>query len=120
MVNKISKLLYQTATYGTPDYYGGINDPKIKKALNDATQRVYRQQQTSKEALDQACQEIDPLLAGPVSAPSAAAPIPMARRVPPSLHLTSGRAPQGRTPATKEERYGHTAPARAGDQSVRG
>jgi multiple sugar transport system substrate-binding protein len=61
--NQISKTIYQTGTYGTADYYGGANDPKIKKALSDATQRVYAKQQTSKQALDQACQEIDPLLA---------------------------------------------------------
>jgi multiple sugar transport system substrate-binding protein len=61
--SKISKLIYQTASYGTPSYYGGINDPKIKKAINDATQRVFAKQQSAKEALDQACQEIDPLLA---------------------------------------------------------
>ncbi|HET7080554.1 MAG TPA: sugar ABC transporter substrate-binding protein [Chloroflexia bacterium] len=65
VVNKASKLLYATAQYGVPDYYGGINDPKIKKSLTDATQRVYANQQSSKDALDQACQEIDPLLAGP-------------------------------------------------------
>jgi ABC-type glycerol-3-phosphate transport system substrate-binding protein len=63
VTNKISALLYQTAQYGVPDYYGGINDPKIKKAFADATQRVYAKQQTSKQALDQACQEVDPLLA---------------------------------------------------------
>lgn len=61
--SKISKLIYQTASYGTPDYYGGINDPKVKKAINDATQRVFAKQQSPKEALDQACQEVDPLLA---------------------------------------------------------
>ena len=59
--NKISKLLYETASYGTPSYFGGINDPKIKKAFKDATERVYAKQQTPKEALDQACQEVDPL-----------------------------------------------------------
>ena len=63
VANKASKLLYQTASYGTPDYYGGINDQKIKKAINDATQRVYAGQQSPKDALDQACQEVDPLLA---------------------------------------------------------
>lgn len=61
--NKISKLIYETASYGTPSYFGGINDPKIKKAFKDATERVYAKQQTPKEALDQACQEVDPLLA---------------------------------------------------------
>jgi multiple sugar transport system substrate-binding protein len=61
--NKISKVLYDTASFGTPDYYGGINDSKIKKALSDATQRVYAKQQSSKDALNQACSEIDPLLA---------------------------------------------------------
>jgi len=63
VTNKISALLYKTAEYGTPDYYGGVNDSKIKKAINDATQRVFAKQQTSKQALDQACQEVDPLLA---------------------------------------------------------
>jgi len=61
--SKISKLIYQTGTYGTPSYYGGVNDSKIKKAFSDATQRVFAKQQTAKEALDQACQEVDPLLA---------------------------------------------------------
>ncbi len=61
--SKISKLIYQTATYGTPDYYGGINDSKVKKAINDATLRVFAKQQDPKAALDQACQEVDPLLA---------------------------------------------------------
>jgi multiple sugar transport system substrate-binding protein len=60
--NKISKLIYETASYGTPSYFGGVNDPKIKKALKDATDRVYANQQSAKQALDQACQEIDPLL----------------------------------------------------------
>lgn len=64
VANRASKILYQTASYGTPDYYGGINDPKIKKSLSDATQRVYAGQMASKASLDQACQEIDPLLAG--------------------------------------------------------
>jgi multiple sugar transport system substrate-binding protein len=61
--SKISKLIYQTAEYGTPSYFGGINDPKVKQALKDATERVYAKQQGPKEALDQACQAIDPLLA---------------------------------------------------------
>lgn len=60
--SKISKLIYQTAEYGTASYYGGINDPKIKKAFKDATERVFAGQQSPKDALDQACQEIDPLL----------------------------------------------------------
>jgi multiple sugar transport system substrate-binding protein len=61
--SKISKLIYATGSYGTPSYYGGVNDPKIKKAFADATARVYAKQQTAKQALDQACQEVDPLLA---------------------------------------------------------
>jgi ABC-type glycerol-3-phosphate transport system substrate-binding protein len=61
--SKISKLIYQTAAYGTPSYFGGSSDAKIKQALKDATERVYAKQQTPKEALDQACQAIDPLLA---------------------------------------------------------
>jgi multiple sugar transport system substrate-binding protein len=64
-INKISKLIYQTASYGTPSYFGGANDPQVKKSLNDATQRVFAGQQDPKAALDQACQEIDPLLTGP-------------------------------------------------------
>jgi len=63
VASKISKIIYQTGAYGTPDYYGGINDTKIKKAINDATQRVFAKQQSSKDALDQACSEVDPLLA---------------------------------------------------------
>jgi len=63
VVNKISKIIYQTGSIGTASYYGGVNDPKIKKALNDATTRVFAGQQDAKAALDQACQEIDPLLA---------------------------------------------------------
>ncbi len=61
--SKISKLIYQTASYGTADYYGGINDSKIKTAINNATARVFAKQQDPKAALDQACQEVDPLLA---------------------------------------------------------
>ncbi|MGA7731773.1 MAG: sugar ABC transporter substrate-binding protein [Chloroflexia bacterium] len=60
--SKISALIYAAADYGTPSYYGGVNDPKIKKAFSDATQRVFAKQQTPKEALDQACQEVDALL----------------------------------------------------------
>ena len=60
--SKISKLIYQTAEYGTPSYFGGINDPKIKKAFKDATERVFAGQQDPKAALDQVCAEIDPLL----------------------------------------------------------
>jgi multiple sugar transport system substrate-binding protein len=63
VANRASKILYATAEYGTPDYYGGINDSKVKKAINDATQRVYAGQQSPKDALNQACQEVDPLLA---------------------------------------------------------
>jgi len=63
VINKASKILYATADYGTPSYYGGVNDPKVKKAIGDAAQRVYAKQQTPKQALDQACQEVDPLLA---------------------------------------------------------
>ena len=61
--SKISKLIYETAEYGTPSYFGGINDPKIKKAFKDATERVFAKQQSAKEALDQACQEVDAFLA---------------------------------------------------------
>lgn len=60
--SKISKLIYETAEYGTPSYFGGINDPKIKKAFKDATERVFAGQQDPKAALDQACAEVDPLL----------------------------------------------------------
>jgi len=60
--SRISAIIYEAASYGTPSYYGGINDSKIKKAFSDATQRVFAKEQTPKEALDQACQEVDPLL----------------------------------------------------------
>ena len=58
--SKISKLIYEAASYGTADYYGGINDPKVKKAINDATAAGLRQAADPKAALDQACQEVDP------------------------------------------------------------
>jgi len=61
--SKISKIIYETGSFGLPSYYGGVNDPKIKKAFSDATMRVFAGQQTAKQALDQACQEVDPLLA---------------------------------------------------------
>jgi len=61
--SKISKMIYGAAEYGTASYYGGVNDPKVKKAFSDATQRVFAGQQSPKDALNQACQEIDPLLA---------------------------------------------------------
>lgn len=60
--SKISKLIYDTAEYGTPSYFGGANDSKIKLAFKNATERVFAGQQEPKAALDQACQEIDPLL----------------------------------------------------------
>jgi len=62
-LSKISKLLYEGASYGTPGVWGGQANPKIQKALNDATERVFRRMQTSQQALDQACQEIDAALA---------------------------------------------------------
>jgi len=63
VANKASKILYATAAFGTPDYYGGVNDAKIKKALADATQKLYAGQGTSQDLLNQACATIDPLLA---------------------------------------------------------
>jgi len=61
--SKISKMLYDAASYGTGGYYGGAADSKVTKALNDATQRLFAKQQDAKAALDQACQEVDAALA---------------------------------------------------------
>jgi ABC-type glycerol-3-phosphate transport system substrate-binding protein len=63
-LNKISKLLYEGASDGVSREWGGEANPKIQKALNDATERVFGGMQTGQEALDQACQEIDDALAG--------------------------------------------------------
>jgi multiple sugar transport system substrate-binding protein len=62
-LSKIAKLLYDGASYGVPGVWGGPANPQIQKALNEATDRVFAQQQTSRQALDQACQEIDAALA---------------------------------------------------------
>jgi hypothetical protein len=40
-----------------------ITRTPIQKALNDATERVFARMQTSQQALDRACQEIDVALA---------------------------------------------------------
>ncbi|MEO8286137.1 MAG: sugar ABC transporter substrate-binding protein [Chloroflexota bacterium] len=63
-LSRISKLLYEGVSYGTPGAWGGEANPMIKQALNDATERVFAGVQTSREALDQACQEIDAALSG--------------------------------------------------------
>jgi len=62
-LSKISKLLYAGASYGVPGVWGGPANPQIQQALNEATERVFAQRQTSRQALDQACQEIDAALA---------------------------------------------------------
>ena len=62
-LSKISKLLYEGASYGVPGVWGGEANPKIQQALNDATERVFAGMQTGQQALDQACQEIDAALA---------------------------------------------------------
>ncbi|MEO8288199.1 MAG: hypothetical protein ABI670_17365 [Chloroflexota bacterium] len=61
-LSRISKLLYEAASYGVPGAWSGEANPKIEKALNDATERVFARMQTSQQALDQACQEIDTAL----------------------------------------------------------
>lgn len=63
-LNRISRILYEGASYGTSFVWGGGANPKIQRALNEATERVFARVQTSQEALDQACQEIDEALAG--------------------------------------------------------
>ncbi|HEX8230297.1 MAG TPA: hypothetical protein VF826_13415, partial [Chloroflexia bacterium] len=63
-LSKISRILYEGASYGTPYVWGGEANPKIQRALNEATERVFAGMQTGQEALDQACQEIDAALAG--------------------------------------------------------
>jgi multiple sugar transport system substrate-binding protein len=63
-LSKISKLLYEGASYGVPGVWGGEANTKIQKALNDATERVFAGAQTGQQALDEACQEIDDALSG--------------------------------------------------------
>ncbi|MEO8288258.1 MAG: sugar ABC transporter substrate-binding protein [Chloroflexota bacterium] len=63
-LSKISKLLYEGASYGVPGVWGGEANPKIQRALNDAGERVFAGVQTGQQALDQACQEIDDALTG--------------------------------------------------------
>ncbi len=62
-LSKISKLLYAGASYGVPGVWGGPANPQIQQALNEATERVFARMQTGRQALDQACQEIDAALA---------------------------------------------------------
>jgi multiple sugar transport system substrate-binding protein len=62
-LSKISRLLYAGASYGVAGVWGGAANPQIQQALNAATERVFAQQQTARQALDQACQEIDVALA---------------------------------------------------------
>ncbi len=62
-LSKISKLLYEGASYGIPGVWGGKANQKVQKALNDATERAFAKTQTGQQALDQACQEIDAALA---------------------------------------------------------
>ncbi|HET7076340.1 MAG TPA: hypothetical protein VFM49_02740 [Chloroflexia bacterium] len=62
-LSKIAKLLYTGASYGVPGVWGGPATPRIQQALNAATERVFAGMQTSRQALDQACQEIDAALA---------------------------------------------------------
>jgi multiple sugar transport system substrate-binding protein len=63
-LSKVSKMLYEGGSYGIPGVWGGEANPKVQKALNDATERVFAGMQTGRQALDQACQEIDAALAG--------------------------------------------------------
>jgi ABC-type glycerol-3-phosphate transport system substrate-binding protein len=62
-LSKISRVLYDGAAYGIPFVWGGAANPQIQRALNAATARVFARTQTSQQALDQACQEIDAALA---------------------------------------------------------
>jgi multiple sugar transport system substrate-binding protein len=62
-LSKISKTLYAGARYGVPGVWGGPANTKIQKALNDAAARVFARMQSGRQALDQACREIDAALA---------------------------------------------------------
>lgn len=62
-LSKIARLLYAGANDGVPGVWGGPANPPIQQALNAATERVFAHMQTSQQALDQACQEIDGALA---------------------------------------------------------
>jgi multiple sugar transport system substrate-binding protein len=62
-LSKVSKVLYEGASYGIPFVWGGQANPKVQQALNNATERVFAGMQTGQQALDQACQEIDAALA---------------------------------------------------------
>jgi multiple sugar transport system substrate-binding protein len=61
-LSKVSKVLYDGASYGVPGVWGGQANPQIQQALNDAGERVFRGMQTGQQALDQACQEIEAAL----------------------------------------------------------
>jgi multiple sugar transport system substrate-binding protein len=61
-LSKISRVLYEGASYGVPGAWGGAANPKVQQALNDAAERVFAGVQTGRQALDQACQEIDEAL----------------------------------------------------------
>ena len=62
-LSKIAKLLYAGASYGTPSVWGGPTNAAIQQALNAAGARAFARMQTGRQALDQACQEIDAALA---------------------------------------------------------
>ena len=62
-LSKIAKVLYAGASYGVPGVWGGPANAQVQQALNAATERVFARMQTSRQALDQACQEIDTALA---------------------------------------------------------
>jgi ABC-type glycerol-3-phosphate transport system substrate-binding protein len=62
-LNRISRILYEGASYGVSREWGGAANPRVQRALDSATERALAGMQTSREALDQACQEIDEALA---------------------------------------------------------
>lgn len=62
-LSKVSRVLYEGASYGVPGAWGGAANPKIQQALNDAAERVFAGVQTGRQALDEACVEIDEALA---------------------------------------------------------
>jgi multiple sugar transport system substrate-binding protein len=63
-LNKISRVLYEGASYGVPGAWGGEANLQIQQALNEAAERAFAGVQTGRQALDQACREIDNALAG--------------------------------------------------------
>ena len=57
----VDAVLFESLEYGTVHHFGPAHD-KVSDSINKALERVIRGQQSSKESLDQAAQEINALL----------------------------------------------------------